>query len=275
MDDTETPAAAGDTVTIGESFWHAGWKVTLDEAAFAPGDFRGTVTMDAVFENLGADTATFDSQTVLTAGGENFVGERLGEGLPEVPGGLTGNGELIFDVPNEFAFDDAVLIIGNADNNQAFIPIGEDATQALVTLEPQAVAVSGPIVAGALTINVEGAEVRADLPDTHGEIEEGKHVDHVPVLGITRARVSRSVRASCSRDAFALKLPDGTAVAVRSDGRSGVNELLQGKEGTTIPDLSVRFEIPLPASGAYVLVVRGNYGPGGTVVEGELPFTIP
>jgi hypothetical protein len=259
---------------IGESFWHAGWKVTLDEATFAAGDFRATVTMDATFENLGADTATFDSQTVLTAGGDNFEGERFGEGLPEVPGGLTGNGELIFEVTNEFAFDDAVLIIGNAENNQAFIPIGPDATEELVTLEPQAVAVSGPIVVGALTINVESAEVRADLPDTHSEIENGNtsitfQFSASPAAGI---QIGQGVLQS---DAFALKLPDGTAVAVRSDGRSGVNELLQGKEGTTIPDLSVRFEIPLPAEGAYALVVRGNYGPGGTVVEGELPFTIP
>ncbi len=70
-------------------------------------------------------------------------------------------------------------------------------------------------------------------------------------------------------------MPDGTAVAVRSDGRSGVNEILQGKEGTTIPDLSVRFEIPSPAQGQYALVLRGNYGPGGAFVEGELAFTIP
>jgi hypothetical protein len=76
-------------------------------------------------------------------------------------------------------------------------------------------------------------------------------------------------------DAVALRLPDGTAVAVRSDGRSGVNEILQGKEGTTIRDLSVRFVIPAPAQGDYAFILRGNYGPGGAEASGELPFTIP
>ena len=64
-------------------------------------------------------------------------------------------------------------------------------------------------------------------------------------------------------------------MAVRSDGVSGVNELLQGKEGTTIPDLSVRFEIDDPPEGEYAFVLKGKYGAGGADVQGELPFTIP
>ena len=71
-----------------------------------------------------------------------------------------------------------------------------------------------------------------------------------------------------------LELPDGTSVAVISDGVSGVNELLQGKEGTTIPDLRVRYEVPEDASGTFALVLRGNYGPGGADAEGKLSFEI-
>ena len=73
----------------------------------------------------------------------------------------------------------------------------------------------------------------------------------------------------------ALKLPDGTAVAVRSDGRSGVNELLQGKEGTTIQDLSVRFIVDEPADGQYAFLVRGPYAPDREMVEGEVTFDVP
>lgn len=65
------------------------------------------------------------------------------------------------------------------------------------------------------------------------------------------------------------------AVAVRTDGRSGVNELLQGKEGTTINDLSVRFIVDEPAEGQYSFIVRGPYGPDREMVEGEVTFDVP
>jgi hypothetical protein len=140
-----------------------------------------------------------------------------------------------------------------------------------VTLEPIELAVTGPIVAGALTIDVEGVEVRADVPDTHDEIEEGYKLVIVrfratPAAGI---QIGQGVLQS---DAVALKLPDGTSVSVRQDGRSGVNELLQGREGTTIRDLSVRFEVPEPLAGTFAFFVQGAYGPAGAKVSGELPF---
>jgi hypothetical protein len=71
-----------------------------------------------------------------------------------------------------------------------------------------------------------------------------------------------------------LELPNGTSVAVISDGVSGVNELLQGREGTTITDLRARFGIPEDAEGTFALVVRGKYGPGGADAEGKLIFQI-
>ena len=270
---SETPAA-GDTVSIDESFWHAGWKVTLGDATFTAGDVGSAgVAIDATFENLGEDTATFDSQLVLTAGGENYSDASVDQDLPQVPGGLTGKGVIAFDVEDTFAFDDATLIIGNTNNNQAIVPLGPEG-DALVTLEPRAIAVAGTVVAGALTVTIEGAELRADLPDVHSIAEKGKLLLTVrfsasPAAGI---QIGQGVLQS---EAVALKLPDGTAVAVRSDGRSGVNELLQGKEGTTIPELSVRFEIDDPAAGNYAFVLRGNYGPGGAEATGELAFVIP
>ena len=71
-----------------------------------------------------------------------------------------------------------------------------------------------------------------------------------------------------------LELSNGTTVAVISDGVSGVNELLQGREGTTIPDLRVRYEVPEDVAGTYAVVLRGPYGPGGADVEGKLKFTV-
>lgn len=270
----EKTPASDDAVQIDESFWHAGWKVTLGEATFGPGEFgAASVAIAATFENLGEDTSTFNSQLVLTAGGENYSEPSLAQDLPSVPGGLKGKGVIAFDVEDAFTFDDATLIIGNTGNNQATVPIGADG-DALVSLEPKDIAVTGVVTAGALSITVEGAELRFDLPDAHDILDKGKvaltvRFSAMPASGI---QIGQGVLQS---EALALKLPDGTAVAVRSDGRSGVNELLQGKEGTTIPDLAVRFEIDAPAAGNYVLVLSGNYGPGGAEASGELPFVIP
>ena len=62
---------------------------------------------------------------------------------------------------------------------------------------------------------------------------------------------------------------------MRSDGRSGVNEPLQGREGTPIQDLSVRFIMNAPAEGRYAFLVRGPYAPGRGMVEGEVTFDVP
>ena len=143
----------------------------------------------------------------------------------------------------------------------------------LVTLEPQQVAASGSATAGAVTVTLTGVEVRADLQEKHSEEEAGKLALTVsfsasPAAGI---QVGQGVLQDPN---VALKLPDGTSVAVRSDGTSGVNEILQGKEGTTITDLSVRFEVPSPAAGEYALIIKGKYGPSGAQVQAEAPFTV-
>lgn len=270
-----TDSAEEDSVRVNESFWHAGWKVTLEEATVTPGDFGSAeLAITATFENLGADQATFDSQLLVTSGGNDYAEETFeGHDLPTVPGVREGEGSFNFQVDDEFSLDDATLIVGNPDNNQAIVPIGPRGDE-LVSLEPQEVAAAGNATAGAVTIIVERAELRADLPDLHSEVEDGKlaltvFFSATPQAGI---QVGQGVLQSPN---VILELPDGTSVAVRSDGVSGVNELLQGREGTTISGLSVRFEVPEDAAGAYAVVLRGNYGPGGAEVEGRLAFQIP
>jgi hypothetical protein len=270
----ETDAVEEDTVAVDESFWHAGWKVTLGDATLTPGGFGSAdVTIDAEFENLGADQATFDSQLLLTSGGNDYADESSeGHDFPQVPGERSGEGSLSFRVDDEFSLEDATLIVGNPSNNQAVVPIGPDGDD-LVSLEPQEIDVSGTATAGAVTITVERAELRADLPDRHSEMEEGSlaltvYFSATPQAGI---QVGQGVLQDPN---VILELPNGTAVSVISDGVSGVNELLQGKEGTTIPDLSVRYEVPEDAEGTFAIVLRGKYGPGGADAEGSLEFTV-
>ncbi|MEX0800098.1 MAG: hypothetical protein WD379_02650 [Dehalococcoidia bacterium] len=270
---TEDEPASEDTVQVGESFWHSGWKVTLGEASLVPGDFGSVeVTIEATFENLSDTEATFDSTLVLVSGGQNYTDSSFTQDLPRVPGGLSGEGVIAFSVDEEFNFDDATLIIGASSNNQAIVPLGPQG-QDLVTLEPREIAIAGDVTAGAVMLTVERGELRADIASKLRPIEAGKlsltiFFSATPSAGI---QLGQGVLGD---ENVKLKLPDGTTVAIPSDGISGVNALLQGAEGTTIPDLSVRFEIPDPPEGDYALVLTGNYGGGGDSVEGELPFTI-
>ena len=271
---TPPPAAEEESVQVDESYWHAGFKVTLGEARLTAGGV-GMLGMeiDVVFENLSDADATPDSNLVLQSGGQNYTESTLDQEIPQVPGGLSSNGLITFQVDEAFRFDDAVLVVGLPSNNQAMVPLTPGAGE-VVSLEPQEIAASGSATAGALTVTLTGVEVRADLPEKHDEEEEGKlaltvFFSAMPVAGI---QIGQGVLQNGN---VALKLPDGTSVAVRSDGISGVNELLQGKEGTTISDLSVRFDVPSPAAGEYALIIKGKYGPGGAQVEAEATFTVP
>ena len=123
-------------------------------------------------------------------------------------------------------------------------------------------------------VTITGVEVRADLPDWSDEVEEG----HLAMIVSFEVAVGAGIAIGegvFQSQNVALVLPDGTAVAVRSDGRSGVNELIQGKEGTTVRDLSVRFIIDAPPEGEYTFLVRGPYGPDREMVEGEITFVVP
>ncbi len=274
----ETPGGgevAEESVTVDQTFWHAGWKVTMGEATVTAGDLgNGELNIEAEFDNLGTDEATFDSQLLVTSAGNDYADETFeGHDLPTVPGERTGDGSFNFQIDEEFDLDQATLIVGNAMNNQATVPIGADGDD-LVSLEPQEIEAAGTVTAGALTLTVERAELRADLPDRHSEMEEGTlaltvYFSASPSAGI---QIGQGVLQDGN---VLLDLPNGTSVAVISDGVSGVNELLQGKEGTTIPDLQVRFAVEDPAEGTYAFVLRGKYGPGGTDVEGKLAFEVP
>jgi hypothetical protein len=271
---TPTPTAEEVSVQVGESYWHAGFKVTLSEARLTTDDLGILgVEIDAVFENLSDADATPNSTLVLQSGGQNYTESTPDREIPEVPGGLSSNGLITFQVDEAFSFDDAVLVVGLSSNNQAMVPLTPGAGE-LVALEPQEIAASGAATAGALTVTLTGVEVRADLPEKHDEEEEGKLALRVSFSAMPAAGIQIG-QGVLQNGNVALKLPDGTSVAVRSDGISGVNELLQGKEGTTITDLSVRFDVPSPAAGEYAFIIKGKYGPGGAQVEAEATFTVP
>lgn len=262
-----TTGASAQTRDIDETFWYSGFKVTLGEAALEPGRGTATLTIDAEFENEGDDSATFSDVAIsLASAGENYQLDTLSTDLPTVPGASKGKGTFAFMVEPSFSFDDAVLTIGNPDNNQAVVPFGEEGE--LVSNEPVPITSTASGTAGEFTLQLKGGEIRFDDPDTHRPIEKG-HTLIVLDFDVTR-NGGQNDTTFIGTENLALKLPDGTSVAVRNDGISNPVELIS--PDATLKDLTARFEGDNPYAGTYTLVLKYTVSTGPA--ETEIPFTV-
>jgi hypothetical protein len=275
---TEEPTASGTpeasepvVVQVGETFWHSGFMVTVDQATYAGtedalGTVEWTVAIDATFENVGPDTDTFDAEMVLLAGGESWDMSADSD-IPSVPGELLQDGTIVFDVDDAFDFEDASLQVGSADQNQASVPLGAGGGD-LVALEPAEPSVTGQIALELITLDFDGAELRADIPLTHDEMDDGKLHLTLDFSATSRNSGNWSVNVTD----FALTLPDGTSVPAFS----GNNVSLPGNDsGLTTGDLFVGFEVDDPAEGAYtVRFTPGSWWIENGPTEGEFSFTI-
>lgn len=257
-----TPAAT--TVQVDGEAWFAGFHLTFGAATADLASGRGgTVTIETMFENTGDEDATLDATLNLASAGEN-ARDALEMDIPRVPGGLSAKGLLAFAVDDTFTFDDAVLTLGRSGNQQAVVPLTAMAGEA-VTLAPVAVTATGSGQAGDLRIDLDGGELRADSPWSHGQMEDGSFV-----LTMTYSATFDSGFAggfAFTAENVALRLPDGTTVGVIQDGRSQSIELI-GPD-STVKDLFSRFEIDDPAAGDYAFLVRSFDG-----AEDEIAFTI-
>lgn len=257
------PSPAVTTVEVGKEAWFAGFHVTLGTATaeITPGK-RGTVKIEAKFENAGDEDARLDATINLVSAGETAT-EGFDQDIPSVPGGSTGKGLFAFDVEDSFTFGDAVLTLGQPANQQAVIPLGSGGEA--VTREPVKLTVTGSGKAGDLQIDLTGAEMRADSPWKHGQQKKGSLV---VTFGYSATFTSGFAGGfAFTAENVALKLPDGTTVGVVQDGRSQSIELIG--PNSTKKDLFSRFEIEDPAAGEYAFLVRSF----DNAVD-EIPFTI-
>jgi hypothetical protein len=260
VDDTTTTTSAGgaaDTVDVGATVWFAGFELTFGEAAYDPTE--GSVTIETTFENAGTDTAALDATLVLEAAGTSYELDDFESELPQVPGGTNNTGTLAFAVEDSFAFDDAVLTVGSPAVAQAVVPLGSEGE--LVTLEPRDVSITGSATAGQLSIDAHAGVLRADVPETHRQMEAGELALTI-TFDVTNSGTGGGGYAF-GPDNLALTRPDGTTVA-EDDGPI---ELLGHQ--ATLPDQEVRFVVDDPAAGTYALLIREGD------LEGQLEFEIP
>jgi hypothetical protein len=235
---------------VNQEFWHAGFHVTLGNGDVSTretldGRTLRFVFIDARFENLGPNETLFFSPVSLVQDGTAFITAEDDTDIPLVPSGLSSDGTLAYLVDEDFDADRAQLVVGTGEENQALVPLGAQGGD-LVSLEPSEPPISGSISMELIDLTFTSAELRADIPAGHREIEAGS-------LGLTinfDATSRRSGNWRINAQDLALILPGGSAVGADGAELAG----LPGSDaGTDTSGLSVRFLVDDIPAGDYTL----------------------
>ena len=248
---TATDATADQQFAVNGEFWHIGFHVelgdgalsTVEEGAFGQ-ELAHLLTIDASFENLGTSQLRFDSDLVIVAPSEAYSA-RGSSDLPDVPGGLSSSGTLIFEVDEGFDPASAYLLVGESGENQARVPLGPQGGE-LVDLAPSEQPVPENISMELIDLTFTSAELRADVLWSHSEVEAGKRELTLNFDATSRKSGNWNLFATN----FALILPSGSAIGVE---RSELASLPGSDAGTDTTDLFVTFLIDAPVAGEYSL----------------------
>ena len=251
-DDGGTDGAAFEDTTfqINETFYHSGFEVELGEGNVDAttniyGDIDGYyLTIEGTFKNLGDDQGSFYPEMSIVQGTKNYQ-SNLGGDTPTVGGGLTGEGELLFSIDDEFDYEQAKLIVGSGDETRAEVPFAPSAGE-LVALAPEEPVVTGKISVTQIDLDFTGAELRYDVPISFEEVDDG---DRALTLNFT-ATSRRSGNWNVFAQEFALTKPNGNSVP--ADG-AGLGSLPGSDDGIATEDLYVRFLVDAEATGSYTL----------------------
>lgn len=256
--------------TLTSEIWFAGFHLTLGDVSYKPPvspspaatPVPSELTIAAKFENLGTDTTQFFARMSIGSNGQHYTDAGDSQKLPNVPGKATSNGVISFATDDKFNLDDAVLTVGDADTNQAVVPLGRSGT--LKALEPRKLTLSGAVnQANEYTLNITGGILSYDDPATHREENAGMALVTL-IYSVTGVGTSE---CCISRDLVSLKVPDGTAVAAE--------EIVPGAglppKGTTRQGDMVSFLVKTPPEGAYDAIFKSYLTTGQSA---DLAFTI-
>jgi hypothetical protein len=258
------PTARVTTYAPAATVWYAGLVISIDTATAKLDQRGGSVTVAARLANQASpDPISVEGPIALVVGGEAFEPTRETQ-LPDVEQGQVAAVDIEFDVVGHASAEDAVLVIGRDGEHQARVPVGPAGGET-AAFQPIDLELSGSTTAGQLRLRLRRAQLRWDLPDWGQQLPADRAV--ITVVYDATYVGSFGGGFAFTADNVRLRLPDGTLVAPRQDGRSQSTAVIG--PGKTKRDVVSRFEIPSPVTGELQLVAVDGRDRKG------IPFTIP
>jgi hypothetical protein len=247
---TPEPTPVAVTYVIGDQVWYEGLILTFDRANAVLDERGGTVDLLVGLQNPGEEAHDLDGPITLLVGDVRVEPTRDSH-LPEVPAGGSAATILTFEFQAIASAADAIIEVGKAPLHVARVPM-TPAAGPLVAYEPVTFALKGAATASTLRVSLTGGLLRWDLPDWQEELD-AKLQALTLTYDVTYTGDFSGGQAFTGEN-VALKLPDGTVISARTDGRSQSVELIGAHK--TKKGLSSRFEIPAGMTGTFALLVR-------------------
>jgi hypothetical protein len=146
---------------------------------------------------------------------------------------------MTYELQGVGSVDDAAIEVGEDPSHIGRVPLTKAGGEP-VTLEPRSFELKTTGAVGDLKVTLRSATVRWDLPDWAEELPADRQVVIVTYDATFIGNFPGGF--AFTGDNVALRLPDGTQVAARTDGHSQSVEHIGA--GRTKRGLSSRFEIP-------------------------------
>lgn len=239
---TETEDPVETDVDLASTAHYAGFVYSLTGAAVAP-DAGGvtTVTVEFDVENASPDAATpFPSQPTLEL--EDGTGITGDYETSEIPAGGNGTGSFTFALDGEQAatidLATTTLIFGDSDTTKVELLLDDSEQQALAPID---LGDLGELTSAEVTMTIESATLRWDVPASRNQAPEG---DAYIVLVGTLANAGDALQ--CASDSFTLTAPDGVD-ETQDDDYNCI------QSGETLRDASVTFLVQSIETGTYTV----------------------
>jgi hypothetical protein len=256
------PTATTSSYTLDTTVWYEGLVLTFGRVTAELDQLGGPVTVSIHIENPGADLGELDAQIALVLG-ETVVAPTRDSHVPSIPAGGIADVVLEYDVQGFGSIADGVIQVGADPFHLGVVPITAPADA--TTLEPKAFSLSASGAAGGLRLRLRKGLLRWDLPDWSEELD-AKSAALTLTYDVTYTGTFPGGYAFTA-DNVILRLPNGTSVAPRRDGRSQSVELIG--PGKTKVNLFSRFIVPSGLPGQYRLILRDGSA------QKAIAFTIP
>ncbi len=254
---TTIPKAVPVKLKVGKTGWRSGFEITVDELEALPDKYEGTVvSVSLKFKNLTDAKARIPDASVVV---DNRVLISVKQNNPEVPGGGQIEDKLTFALKESLdegglkkVLSQAQIVYGEARDNQTILPLS--AAGAVQSIEPKKLAVNGILTRAGVQVEILGGYLEAS--DKSGE--NGKAVLSLK-FKLSCGPDCYEYGSNVNRSNFSIKGASGFAIVADSRSPYCCEVINRGELKDNAKNV-VQFVVPLPGTGAWSLVLDGDFG---------------